>query len=139
MHDSMTIADVGSIVNVSGSRIATPFGPPRPGSTPTNTPSSSPTSISASVFHVSRTAKPCSSSVTASMASVRARLEAEQRLDRAFRHDDVERDLERHEHDQRKQHARQQRLPPRDSPDEPHEARNEQQARDVEAKYLDQR
>ncbi len=31
MHDSITIADVGSIVNVSGSRIATPFGPPRPG------------------------------------------------------------------------------------------------------------
>ena len=31
MHDSITIADVGSIVKVSGSRIATPFGPPRPG------------------------------------------------------------------------------------------------------------
>ena len=29
MHDSITIAEVGSIVNVSGSRIATPFGPPK--------------------------------------------------------------------------------------------------------------
>ena len=55
MHDSITMADVGSIVKVSGSRIATPFGPPRPGSTPTKMPSTSPTIISASVFHVSRT------------------------------------------------------------------------------------
>ena len=52
------MAEVGSIVNVSGSRIATPFGPPRPGSTPTNMPSTSPTIITASVFHVSRTVKP---------------------------------------------------------------------------------
>ena len=34
MHDSMMIAEVGGIVNVSGSRIATPLAPPRPGSTP---------------------------------------------------------------------------------------------------------
>ena len=32
------MAEVGSIVNVSGSRIATPFGPPSPGSTPTKMP-----------------------------------------------------------------------------------------------------
>jgi hypothetical protein len=31
MQDNITIAEVGSIVNVSGSRIATPLGPPRPG------------------------------------------------------------------------------------------------------------
>ena len=58
MHDSMTIADVGSIVNVSGNRIATPFGPPNPGSTPTKMPSTRPTIMSASVFQVSRTLKP---------------------------------------------------------------------------------
>ena len=46
MHESMTIADVGDIVNVSGSRIATPFAPPNPGSTPISTPSVMPTSIS---------------------------------------------------------------------------------------------
>ncbi len=46
------------MVKVSGSRIATPFGPPRPGSTPTKMPSTSPTIISASVFQVSSTAKP---------------------------------------------------------------------------------
>ena len=32
------IAEVGGIVNVSGSRIAMPFAPPRPGSTPMMTP-----------------------------------------------------------------------------------------------------
>ena len=52
------MAEVGSIVNVSGSRIATPFGPPSPGSTPTKMPSTSPTIITARIFHVSRTEKP---------------------------------------------------------------------------------
>jgi hypothetical protein len=64
MHDSMTIAVVGSIVNVIGSRIATPFGPPSPGSTPTKMPSTSPSSIIARIFHVSSTAKPCSRRLT---------------------------------------------------------------------------
>ncbi len=69
MQESITIADVGSIVKVSGSRIATPFGPPKPGSTPTKTPSKRPIIISVSVFQVSSTAKPWSSSVRASIAS----------------------------------------------------------------------
>ena len=55
------------MVKVSGSRIATPFGPPSPGSTPTKMPSTSPTIISASVFQVSRTLKPCSSRPKASI------------------------------------------------------------------------
>jgi hypothetical protein len=67
MLDSITIAEVGSMVNVSGSRIATPLGPPRPGSTPTKIPSTRPTIISAMIFHVIRTAKPCSSNPKASM------------------------------------------------------------------------
>src|SRR3954469_3784123 len=95
MHESITIADVGSIVNVSGSRIATPFGPPRPGSTPTKMPSNKPSSISARIFHVSRTAKPCISSETAST------LFTEQGFDRPFRHQHVEGDVEREEHRER--------------------------------------
>src|ERR1700761_2267062 len=67
MLDSITMAEVGSMVKVSGSRIATPFGPPRPGSTPTKMPSTSPTIIRASVFQVIRTAKPCSNRPKASM------------------------------------------------------------------------
>src|ERR1700761_4995759 len=69
MQESITIAEVGSIVKVSGSRIATPFGPPRPGSTPTKMPSTSPTIISAIVFQVRRTTNPCSSRPKASINS----------------------------------------------------------------------
>jgi len=39
------IAEVGDIEKVSGSRMATPFAPPRPGSTPMMTPSVMPTTI----------------------------------------------------------------------------------------------
>jgi len=37
------MADVGGMVNVSGSRIATPLAPPRPGSTPMMVPRVMPT------------------------------------------------------------------------------------------------
>src|SRR5215831_13274654 len=122
MHESMTIADVGSIVNVSGSRIATPFGPPRPGRTPTKMPRTRPTIISDSVFAVSSTSKPCNRSPSASM------LEPQPGLERALGHDHVERDVEGDEHRYRKDESGHQRLPPRDAADDPHEARDEQQA-----------
>ncbi len=63
----MTMAAVGSIVNVSGSRIATPFGPPRPGSTPTKMPSVRPTIINPRIFQVRSTLKPISSRPKASI------------------------------------------------------------------------
>src|ERR1700743_3327343 len=97
MQDSITMAEVGSMVKVSGSRIATPLGPPRPGSTPTKTPSTRPTIISASVFQVSRTAKPCSSRPKASIGFSPSIPEG--RFERPLRHDDVERDVEGDEHD----------------------------------------
>src|SRR5262244_3502043 len=127
MHDSITIAEVGSMVNVSGSRIATPFGPPRPGSTPTKMPSTRPTIISDSVFAVSSTSKPWNRSPSASM------LEPQQGLERALGHEHVEGDVEGDEHRYREDEGGQQRLPPRDAADDPHEARDEQQARDVDA------
>src|SRR3954470_16940764 len=106
MHDSMTMAEVGSIVKVSGKRIATPLGPPSPGSTPTKTPSTRPTIISAMVFHVSRTAKPCMSRPRASMAIFLAAqflatqsLATQGRFERALRHDHVKRYIEDDEHD----------------------------------------
>src|SRR3954462_3226890 len=102
MHDSITMAEVGSMVKVSGSRIATPFGPPSPGSTPTKMPSTRPTIIRVSVFHVISTAKPCSNSPKASM------LISERRFERPLRHDDVECDIEGHEHDRGEQEGRQQ-------------------------------
>ena len=52
------MAATGSMVKVSGIRMVTPFGAPRPGSTPTRMPSSTPTIISATWYQVSATAKP---------------------------------------------------------------------------------
>src|SRR5450432_2472204 len=110
MLESITMAEVGSIVKVSGSRIATPLGPPRPGNTPTKMPSTRPTIIRVSVFHVIRTAKPCSNRPKASILQLSwfahdpirkpvptfrdHALIAEGRFERSLRHDDVERDIE---------------------------------------------
>src|ERR1043166_6191105 len=110
MHDSITIADVGSIVKVSGSRIATPFGPPSPGSTPTKIPSTRPTIISASVFHVIRTAKPGRRRPKASIGG-EAFLVAEEGFERPLRHEHVESDIKGDEHDEREQEAGEKRLP----------------------------
>src|SRR3954462_12700001 len=133
MQDSITIAEVGSIVKVSGSRIATPLGPPRPGSTPTKMPSTRPTIIKSSVFHVSRTAKPCTSRPKASIIFGPVDLlVAEGRFKRPLRHDDIKGDIERHEHYRGEDQGGQQRLPQRDLADHPHEARDQEEARDIE-------
>ena len=58
MHESMMMADVGGMENVSGSRIATPFAPPSPGKTPMMTPSRMPTIIKAKLYQESATLKP---------------------------------------------------------------------------------
>src|SRR5258708_16417830 len=139
MQDSMTMAEVGSIVKVSGSSIATPFGPPNPGSTPTKMPSTSPTMISASIFQASRTAKPCSKRPKASIeelswlahASV-----AERGFERPLRHDDVKRDIEGHEHRSGEEKSGQQRFPQRDASDHSHEGRDQQEAGDIEPEKL---
>src|SRR3982074_1438864 len=114
MQDSITIAEVGSMVKVSGSRIATPFGPPRPGSTPTKMPSTSPTIIRTSVFHVSRTAKPCINKPKASIEDLSwfpPALVCAGRLELPPPHDDVKRDIEGHEHDCREEEGGKQRFP----------------------------
>jgi hypothetical protein len=69
MHDSMMIAEVGGIENVSGRRIATPFAPPRPGSTPISTPRMTPTNISIRLNGVSATPNPCINEVISANAS----------------------------------------------------------------------
>ncbi len=55
------IAEVGGIVNVSGSRIAMPFAPPSPGSTPMITPRLTPINMSSRLNGVNATAKPWNS------------------------------------------------------------------------------
>src|SRR5215471_107239 len=131
MQESITMAVVGSIVKVSGSRMATPFGPPSPGNTPTKMPSTSPMIIKTSVLNVSRTLKPWSRRPNASIALV-----TEECCERPLRHDHVEGDVEGDEHDEREQQAREQRLPQRHAADDPHEAGDQQEARDVEAEPL---
>src|SRR6187399_2409747 len=139
MQDSITMAEVGSMVKVSGSRIATPLGPPSPGNTPTKMPSTRPTIISTSVFHVSRTAKPCMSRPKASIEDLPRlahALAAEGRFERPLRHDDVERDIEGHEHDRGEQERGQQRLPQRDLSDDAHEGGDQGEACDIEPEKL---
>src|SRR5947207_2862891 len=133
MQDSITIAEVGSMVKVNGSRIATPLGPPRPGSTPTKIPSTRPMIIKVMIFQVMRTAKPCSSNPNASMTGF---LAAERRFERALRHDDVEGDVEGHEHHGGEHEGGQQRFPPRDLADQAHEAGDQQETCDIEAEEL---
>src|SRR5882762_2479044 len=157
IEDSITMAEVGSMVKVSGSRIATPLGPPSPGSTPTKMPSTRPTIISASVFHVSRTAKPCINKPKASMERLSwfahdlvspppdrvqghpVRVHAlvpEGRFERSLRHDDVKRDIEGHEHDRCEQERGQQRLPQRDPSDQTHEGGDQEEARHIKPEKL---
>ena len=63
----MTMAEVGDIVKVSGSRIATPLAPPRPGSTPISTPRMMPTNIRPMFIGVRMTPKPCMSALSSAM------------------------------------------------------------------------
>src|SRR5688572_1010349 len=74
MQDSRMMAEVAppgvcAMPKVSGSRMATPFAPPSPGSTPMMTPRITPTNISARLVGDSATLKPwirdCISSISA--------------------------------------------------------------------------
>src|SRR5262252_5087238 len=107
MQDSMMIADVGGIVNVSGNRIATPFAPPRPGRTPMITPRTMPTSISNRLNGDNTTAKPWNSALISTKAPSPIELyqgscggsvtEKRQRVPRAFVERHLEPDLEHRE------------------------------------------
>src|SRR3954454_18088652 len=81
MHESITIADVGDMVKVSGSRMATPLAPPRPGRTPISTPSVMPTNIRPMFIGVRTTAKPCSSEFSSTIRACSP--EANDQLDAA--------------------------------------------------------
>src|SRR5688572_27497754 len=108
MQESRMIAEVAppgccAIEKVSGSRIATPFAPPRPGSTPMMTPRMMPANISIRLNQVRATAKPPISELISFMG---ARLfEAEQGFDRPLRKRDLEPDLEHQEEDHHHAHA----------------------------------
>src|SRR5438552_16295436 len=103
MHESRMIAEVAppgccAMENVSGSRIATPFAPPRPGRTPMITPRMMPASISMMLNHDSATAKP---PIRDWISCIRAGLvEAEPGFQRALGQRNLEPDLEHQEEDE---------------------------------------
>ncbi|GCC43788.1 hypothetical protein chiPu_0027712, partial [Chiloscyllium punctatum] len=100
-------------------------------------PSTSPTIINSSVFHVKRTAKPCSRRPKASMfRNPVDRSVTEGRFERPLRHDDIECDVEGHEHRGGEDEGGEQRLPQGDLADDAHEARDQEEARDIEAEIL---
>src|SRR5215470_17062746 len=132
MHDSMMIAEVGGIVNVSGSRIATPFAPPSPGSTPMITPSTTPTNISIRLNGVSATANPWISEPISSNAPPISRprrgarsVELEPRFERPLRQRDLEPHLEQQEEHDAHPDRHRDRARPGVAPQPTHEECNE--------------
>src|SRR6266581_1674469 len=80
MHESRMIAEVVppgccAIENVRGSRMATPFAPPKPGSTPMMIPRMTPTNMSSRLSGDSATPNPCSSALTSSTRASLSRRE----------------------------------------------------------------
>src|SRR5258706_14872583 len=97
MHDSRMIAEVvppGSCAmpKVSGSRIATPLAPPRPGSTPMMTPRITPANISAMFFSDSAMMNPCIKDWISSISA-----QAQPVFERPLGQRNLEPDLEDHE------------------------------------------
>src|SRR6478609_11611476 len=136
MHDSRMIAEVAppgccAIEKVSGSRIATPLAPPRPGSTPMMTPRMMPANISITLNQESATAKPPSSD---SISCIRALLlEAEQRFEGALGQGHLEPHLEHQEEDHHGAQRDRGDLRPRILAEMAHEERDEDHRRFVDA------
>src|SRR6476661_2473039 len=106
MHERRMMAEVFppgdcAIENVSGSRIATPFAPPRPGSTPMITPRMIPANMSIRLNHESATAKPPRRCWISSISA--ASREPEGRFERTLRQRDLGPDLE-HEEERHHRH-----------------------------------
>src|SRR5688572_4597287 len=132
MHESRMIAEVAppgvcAMPKVSGSRMATPFAPPRPGSTPMITPRITPVNISAMLVGVSATPKPCIRDWISSIS-----VQSEPRFQRALGQRHLEPHLEDHvEHDDR-DHAHRDHLPPGILAKPAHEEADEQYRRHVD-------
>src|SRR5688500_18112271 len=126
MQESRMIAEVAppgvcAMPKVSGSRMATPFAPPRPGSTPMITPRITPVNISTRFIGVSATPKPCISDWISSTS-----VEPEEPFHRAFRQRHLEPDLEDEIEHHRRAQAHRGDLPPRILPQPAHEEGDEQ-------------
>src|SRR3990172_354705 len=139
MQDSRMIAEVAppgvcAMLKVSGSRIATPFAPPSPGSTPMITPRITPVNISSRFFSDRATAKPCSSDWISSTS-----VDPEERLERALGQGHLEPGLEDQVEHHRRADAHRRRLPPRILAQPAHEEGDEQGRGDIDPDPADER
>src|SRR5262245_53044112 len=132
MHDSMMIAVVLSIAKVSGMRIATPFAPPRPGSTPMITPRMTPTNIMARLNGVSAMPKPWMRELISATGAPLIQPEPgfQQSLGQRNLEPNLEHEKERDAYADRHHH----RTEPRVAAEPAHETADEDRGRDVDAK-----
>src|SRR5512145_2404733 len=150
MHDNMMIAEVGDIEKVSGSRIATPLAPPRPGNTPIKTPSVMPTQMRSRLKGSSTTAKPWNSAATSLIGRCplgassipRPRHDlghsiTQHRLKRPFGERHQEPFLEGDERDDRHAERHRDRFLERIAAEPPHEQADENRRRDINAEQGD--
>src|SRR6266540_7254982 len=153
MHESRMIAEVVppgccAIVNVSGSRIATPFAPPSPGSTPMMMPRTTPANISSRLNGDSATPNPCSSALISSTwpplsrcdlapgaRLIKAQRGLERSLGKRHREPNFEDQEKRHAHADRHRHD----LDPGVLAQVPHEIRDIERGSQVETQRCDQR
>src|SRR5258706_599735 len=138
MHDSRMIAEVvppGSCAmpKVSGSRMATPFAPPRPGSTPMMTPRITPANISAMFFSDSAIANPCISDWISSIST-----QAEPVLDRPLGQGNLEPDFEDYEKENAVAHADRGKRQPGILAEPAHEEGDKQDRSNVNSNPADQ-
>src|SRR5919201_1327016 len=101
MHESRMIAVVVppgccAIEKVSGNRIATPFAPPSPGSTPMMTPRMMPTNMKATFLKLSATTKPWSNASISAIALAHAQCRLERPLGQRHQEPDFEDEKEHH-------------------------------------------
>src|SRR3954462_3655537 len=127
MHDNRMMAEVWppgccAMENVSGSRIATPFAPPSPGSTPMMTPSVMPASINITLNQESATSKP---PIRDWISCMEASGVPEGRFERALGQRDLEPDLEHQEESEHHADGNQRDLEPPVLAEDAHERRDE--------------
>src|SRR5690606_13252229 len=142
MHESRMMAvvcpsGVWAIEKVSGSRMATPFAPPRPGSTPMMTPRIPPMHTNSRLCQGSATAQPWNSD--SSSCTRPPSVQAEPGLDRALGQRHEEPALEDEEEHHAVAHGDEGELPPGVLAEPAHEEGDEDGARHVQAEPADQR
>src|SRR3954467_6367894 len=138
MQESRMMAEVVppgdcAMEKVSGSRMATPLAPPRPGSTPMITPSTMPTNISPRFLRLRATMKPPARDASSSIFLAYA----QQVLERAFGQRHLEPGLEDEEEHHHRADAHHRPLPPDVLAQPAHEEGDEHRRRDVDADPAD--